>query len=128
MRSLTIAALFSMLLAVHPLADVFAGGYAQGPANSKDVVLQCELAKGGEVVARPSLRIASGHSGSLLYRDELIATLTPTRLGANEVSLALTIVAAGKTIKPKIRIGDQPGTVSIPAGEVTYELRLSLGQ
>jgi beta-lactamase regulating signal transducer with metallopeptidase domain len=110
--------------------DAFAlctnGGWVE--KKREDLVLQCELSKDGQVVARPTLRIASGQSGSLSYRDELTATLTPTRLRANEIRLALTIEAAGKTVMPELTIGDQPGIVSVPAGKVTYTLRFFRGQ
>jgi hypothetical protein len=117
-------------LAIVAAAALAAPGFAQESATSKNVVaLQCDLTKDGQVIEHPSLRIESGGRGTISFRDEFTVTMTPTRLDAHHVRLALTIEGAGKTINPEIKFGDeQPGTVSFPKDKATYELRFSLIQ
>jgi hypothetical protein len=52
--------------------------------------------------------------------------VSPTRIEAREVRLALQIQAAGKTIEPVLRlvVDGEPGTVSVPAGKTTFSLKL----
>ncbi len=120
----------SVTLVIVAAAALAAPSFAQESATSKNAIaLQCELAKNGQVVEHPSLRIESGGSGKISFRDEFTVTMTPTRLDAHHVRLALTIENTGTTINPEVKFADeQPGMVRFPIGKATYELKFSLVQ
>lgn len=117
-------------LVVVAAAALAAPSFAQEAARARDdVALQCDLTKDGEVVERPSLRLESGGSGRISFRDEFTVVMTPTRLDAHHVRLALRIEGADRMINPELEFGDeQPATVSFPKGKTTYELKFSLVQ
>ena len=120
----------SVTLAIVAAAALAAPTFAQESAAPKNVLaLQCDFAKDGQVIARPSVRMESGGTGTISFRDEFKVKMTATRLDDHNVRLALTIENAGKTINPEIKFGDeQPGTVRFPIGKATYELKFSLVQ
>jgi hypothetical protein len=117
-------------LVVVAAAALAAPSFAQEPARAKDgVALQCSLTKDGQVVDRPSLRLESGGSGRISFRDEFTVVITPTRLDAHHVRLALRIDGGDRMINPELEFGDeQRATVSFPKGETTYELKFALVQ
>jgi TonB family protein len=98
------------------------------PSPDSDVALECEIAKDGQVVARPTLRIAKGNFGTVTYRDELSVQVRPERLDARHVRIALDVGAAGRTIRPELKLaeGGEAGTVMFPAGTTTFSLKFAL--
>jgi protein TonB len=98
------------------------------PGQANELALECEIAKDGQVVAHPTLRIGAGDSGTVTYRDELTVKVSPNRLDAGQVRLALDIEAAGKTIRPELKLveGAEAGTVTFPTGKATFSLKFAM--
>jgi hypothetical protein len=93
------------------------------------ISLNFEVLKAGSLVARPSVSVNDGETGSLSFDGGPTIRFTPRRVATDKVSVAFEIERGGKTVKPRlILLNQEQGTLSFAAqdGATPFELRVKI--